>query len=93
MVGRNPAKKQPKMAKKNIFFQKSCFSLGLLILFRPKKGQKKLELAQSQAMGPAEMGGPIKLRFRADQHDFADFLHAFFPAQFLQENIAKLMQN
>ena len=41
-------------------------------------------------MGPAEVGGPIKLRFRADQHDFADFLHAFFPAQFLLEKMLNL---
>ena len=35
----------------------------------------------------------IKLRFRADQHDFADLLHAFFADQFLQENEAKSTQS
>ena len=59
----------------------------------PKKGQKSNETWRGQALGSAEIGDPIKLRFRADQHDFADFLHAFIPAQFLQENIAKFMQN
>ena len=59
----------------------------------PKKSQKKVEFPQTQVKGSAEIGGPIKLRFRADQHDFADFLHAFFADQFLQEKIAKFMQN
>ena len=48
-----------------------------------------------QSQGSAEIGGPIKLRFRADQHDFADFLHAFFADQFLlgkMLNLCKVMQ-
>ena len=60
---------------------------------RPKKGQKKIELTQAQMQGSAAIGGPIKLRFRADQHDFAGFFHAFFADQFLQENDAKSMQS
>ena len=54
---------------------------------------KKNESWRGQVMGSAEKGGPIKLRFRADQHDFAGFFHAFFPAHFLQEYDAKFMQD
>ena len=59
----------------------------------PKKGQKKIESTRGQSGGSAEIGGPIKLRFRADQHDFANFLHAFFADQILQEYNAKSEQN
>ena len=55
----------------------------------PKKGQKKIECWGTPAQGSAEMGDPIKLRFRADQDDFATFFHAFFLVQFLQENAVK----
>ena len=58
--------------------QKSPKSEKSLQKGMPQKRPKKVEFPQGQVQGSAEIGGPIKLRFRADQHDFADFLHAFF---------------
>ena len=59
----------------------------------PKKRPKKIECSGHLAQGSTEMGGAIKLRFRADQRDFADFLHAFLCWSISARENAKSMQS